>query len=245
MAEDKNISLSVVPESLEKLIDNAIGELSKSMGKSFEDIWELVIGNRLHYARKKQEDKYEREYKEKLEEYKKEIEKETNKICEEKQVAPDFYTISSLLEDSEFCLRSDVVRGMFARLIASSMNKETKDYVHPIFGHILKHMDHNDAIVFETIASGYSKHLKEINSRVKVEFSVRVLLQLGLINVGTEQVMKTVMYGNIEIEQKDPYGENDEYIRSLFGDEGVFLSKLLSHGFHLTELGKQFAKLCL
>lgn len=222
-----------------------IQHTSKCIGKTFEDIWELIIGNRLHYARKKQEYKYEQQYKKELRKYKEEIEKEINKICEEKQVTPEFHTISILLEDAELCLDSKVIRSMFAKLIASTMNEDTKEYVHPIFGHILKHMDHNDAIVFETISAGYSKHLEEVNSRVKVEFSVRVLMQLGLIYIGGKHSVLDPFYGYVEDIKKDTYEDCNKYLENLFGAEGIWLSQLLSQGFNLTELGRQFAKLCL
>lgn len=243
MSEGKNINISSVSNSVDKLIENVASKPSKCIGQTFEDIWELLIGNRLHYARKNQEYVYQQNFELKMKKFQKEIQEEIEKIDESKRVAPDFQTIAILLQDLEYCIERDFIRRRFAKLIASTMNKDKNEHVHPIFGHILKHMNCNDAVIFEVIALGSSKNLTEINSRVQVEFSVRVLLQLGVISIGRNRAVMSPIYGKVQ--QINATHENDEYVNKIFKQDIESLEKMLVDNFVLSEIGKKLGEICL
>lgn len=241
MSEEKNINVSPIPKSIDNLVQNTLTKPSECIGQTFEDIWEIVIGNRLHYKRKIQEATFNAKYEEKVKEFHKEIEIEAAKIPESKNVPPDFQTISIVLQDAEWSIDSENIRKMFAKLVAATMNEDVAERVHPIFGHILKHMNCNDAVVFEIIATGETKHLLEITRRKKIEFSIRVLLSLGLIVVGEKRKIRNPIYGDIPLYKSTL--QYEEELNKLLHDK-YLLEELLRSGFTLSEIGEELARIC-
>lgn len=72
------------------------------------------------------------------------LQKEVASISENNICEPDFQTISTAFENAKHC-DSDELRELFANLIASSINIEKKDDVHPSFSEIIKQMSPLDA----------------------------------------------------------------------------------------------------
>ena len=178
MAEDKNISFSVVPKFADKTLENILIEPSKSIGNTFSDIWYLTLGGAIGQAAQKRKMKYAKE----LERYKEEIEIEISKIPESDVVEADMQIVGYVLESSKYCADKQELRGLFAKLIASSMDLKKVEFVHPIFTDIISKMTEIDAIVFKAIATGNYNYDNEINNK-SLLLSIVTLNQTGVINI--------------------------------------------------------------
>ena len=105
-------------------------------------------------------------------------------------------------------------------------------------------MSPTDAVLFEAIALGHLDNLPEIESRKKIEFSVRVLMNLGLITIGSRKVVKAPFFGDVVLQKKiHEYEEDIENLFALLKDMEMIRHALTSN-FRLTEIGEKFAKIC-
>lgn len=80
-----------------------------------------------------------------LEKYAKEVAKNIEKIPEENIKEPKMSVVGPALEASKFYMEEDEIRSMFAKLIASSMDKIQSDNIHPSFVEMIKMLSPLDA----------------------------------------------------------------------------------------------------
>ncbi len=144
---EKNINISFVPEFVETALENVLEEPSKSIGDTFSDIWYLVLGGSVGQLAQKRKMKYAYE----LEKYKQKISEEIEKIPIQDRVDADIQIIGYILDASKYCVGKKELRDMFAKLIATSMKKNTHEYVKPIYIDIVSKMTVNDAKLFAKV----------------------------------------------------------------------------------------------
>lgn len=175
MSEDK--SPLQIPEFIEKGLENMMDEPSKRIGKTFADIWDLVLGTTIEYKANIKKLKYAVEY----EKYKEKIEQEIERIPIQNRCSPDLQIIGSALEASKYCVDKEELRDLFAKLIASSINVEKRQVVHPMFIDILHGMSWLDACIFDDIA--FEKMSEKILNVTPEELalSFATLVQLGIL----------------------------------------------------------------
>ncbi|HQC68355.1 MAG: hypothetical protein BWX97_00105 [Firmicutes bacterium ADurb.Bin146] len=77
--------------------------------------------------------------------------KKLKNIDKDKIVTPEAYIAVPALQSISYSMDSDVLRDLYANLLAKAMNKDYKEQVHPSFVEIIKQMDPNDAIIFKSI----------------------------------------------------------------------------------------------
>lgn len=248
MSEDIHVDVSIGS----KLVDNAIGNLidkpTKSMGETFNDIWFLTLGGPIGNLAAKRKLKYAME----LEKYKEDIEKEIELIPAGKRTEGDIYFIGMVLESSKYCAEKETLRKMFAKLIASSMNLDKKEYVHPIMVNIIRQLAPLDAFLFNEIA-GIKSDASIETSAYNLTISFSALEQLGLIepknqkDKGKNSLLFDAIYdfkgfgkaigkNNVQMKIKDitvKISSNDK--------KGMDLTER----FKLTKLGDTFKDLCL
>lgn len=83
--------------------------------------------------------------------------KETEKILESKLknanpediLTPEPYIAVPTLQYISYCMDSEQLRNMYANLLASSMNKKTKNRVHPGFSEIIKQLSSDEAKILK------------------------------------------------------------------------------------------------
>lgn len=83
--------------------------------------------------------------------------KETEKILEKKLknvkpediLTPEPYIAVPTLQYISYCMDSNQLRNMYANLLASSMNKNTKNRVHPGFSEIIKQLSSDEAKILK------------------------------------------------------------------------------------------------
>lgn len=204
-----------LPESIDKAVSNAVEKPTKEVGDIFNDLLYLVFGG-VHFNAEKRRIKY----KYALEELEKSCKKKIDAIPLENRVEPNTQNVCQALEDAKYCVENEEIREMFANLIASTMNSQTSNGVHPSFSVILKQMTSNDANFFrlfrcdpkiaicsyriEYQSGGYSSllekvYLKNENSSLDEANSnaliLSVLERLGLIRLSLfESLIKEGIY---------------------------------------------------
>lgn len=141
---EKSNSLINLPDSVDKAINNLTDYPTKNMGQTFGDIWYLVFGGISHAA-----DKKRMKYAADLEKYHKELNEGINNIPEDKRVEPSMQVTAQALENSKYCVSSEILRQMFVKLITGTMHKDLEPHVHPSFPEILKQLSENDAQVLK------------------------------------------------------------------------------------------------
>lgn len=96
------------------------------------------------------------------------VREKAEKIPEEKLTEPEPYVAIPAVQQLSYCYDSEVLREMYANLLVSSMNTDTKQAVHPSFVDIIKQLTPDEA-----------KLLKSIKNNTSYIPLVDLLIQLG------------------------------------------------------------------
>lgn len=213
---EKTITLlnAEMPESVDKALTNLTEQPTKAVGNTIADIWFLVFGGIGHLAEKRK-----LRYAAELEKYSNELKEKVENIPGEKRVEADMQIVAPALEASKYCVEKEELRSMFVNLIASSMNSDKMNDVHPIFTDIICKLSPIDATLFKTLTNiGSTDSLLDINECIfwkisvnRISFSLAVLEQLGLITFGEskkenndnwkmneENIFLTLFYNNVQ-----------------------------------------------
>ena len=253
------IDVNVLPKSIDNAITNVFDDITKQIGKVLVDSFYLKFGSKSYLAEKRRLlEKYG------LIEFEKLLKTIIENIDPEKLVSPDFQTIHLALNNAEFCLSSETLRGMFANLIASSCNSDTTDFVHPSFSEIIKQMSPFDAkflqyfvttkpemvISYEFIHSTSHESYTRLNyiideypdfdEIIKVSLAFSSLSRLGILAIHDDAM--AFMLSDTQFEKSSFY-LNCEAERIAQGDYKN--SRLLGKTAIITPLGQSFIKSCL
>ena len=171
--------------------------------ESINQIWTLTLGRFLDDAYQK----YKIEQAANLEKYANEVKSGIEKIPEENIQEPKMSVVGPALEASKFYIEEDEIRGMFAKLIASSMDKTQSINIHPSFVEIIKVLSPLDAKNLYSLYHGgdetiskirvtnkengnYTDHFNHIflgnpecQDNNLIEFSIDNLIRLKLVDV--------------------------------------------------------------
>ena len=255
MSEDKSINISAVPEFVDKTLENVLEEPSKVIGTTFSDIWYLTLGGPIGHLADKRKIKYAKD----LQIYKEMIEMEINRIPAENRVEADIQIVGPALEASKYCAEKEKLREMFAKLIASSMDCEKRDKIHPILCHILGGMTPFDAEIFKQIC-----HIGDFNipvlwkKREELTLSLQVMIRLGIIkkklnsdsNIDEfldnnfEKVKMYNLLGSLLDTEERSFEKNWSYQKEYWDNDILFQSYVLGF-FELTNIGKILKDICL
>lgn len=128
--EDKTLEINIIP----KFLDEALTPIARESGERLSDIVSLVFTPII--KAKAVRDKN-------LENFLKELDKEVKKIPEDNIQEPPIHIVAPILEDvSKYYCDESYLRSMFVKLIASSMNNNSR--VHPSFTDIIKQLSRYD-----------------------------------------------------------------------------------------------------
>lgn len=151
MSEDKKIN--IIPQAIENALENLTDPPSRGIGNTLSDIWYLIFGGYFGLAAEKKRIKYSVE----LEKYKKEIEEKILSIPQNKRREADFQLIGQTLDASKFCVDKEEIRKMFVNLLASTINDEKYDSVHPSYAEILKELSRDEALLLKYISENMKR----------------------------------------------------------------------------------------
>lgn len=118
------------------------------------------------------------------------VQKKAAKIPEEKLSEPEPYVAIPAIQQLSYCFNSEELREMYANLLVSSMNTDTKKQVHPSFVDIIKQLSPDEA-----------KLLKAISSRSNGAMSYFPLIDLRL-KLGSNQGYTTILHNFTNIGDK-------------------------------------------
>lgn len=171
--------------------------------ESLTQIWTLTLGRFSDDAYQK----YKIKQAANLEKYANEVKSGIEKISEENIQEPKMSVVGPALEASKFYIEEDEIRGMFAKLIASSMDKTQSINIHPSFVEIIKVLSPLDAKNLYSLYHGgdetiskirvinkengnYTDHFNHIflgnpecQDNNLIEFSIDNLIRLKLVDV--------------------------------------------------------------
>jgi len=180
----------------------AVGAL-KGPIESLTQIWTLTLGRFSDDAYQK----YKIKQAANLEKYANEVKSGIEKIPEENIQEPKMSVVGPALEASKFYIEEDEIRGMFAKLIASSMDKTQSINIHPSFVEIIKVLSPLDAKNLYSLYHGRDETISKIRVTNKengiytdhfnhiflgnpecqdnnlIEFSIDNLIRLKLVDV--------------------------------------------------------------
>lgn len=191
------------------------------------------------------------------------VEEKAAKIPEDKLTEPEPYVAIPAVQQLSYCYDSEELRNMYANLLVSSMNQDTKLAVHPGYTSIINQLSPLDIRVLERMKSrgtilslvsiqlrfpnksfielvrDYAIELKDVVSDLKILCATLQNLQrLGLIKVRYDQQVKPD-------ESYDVYLTDSVYLEQsqYFIDSGNQL-KLERGLIEFTEFGSAFCKVC-
>ena len=262
--ENKTVGIEInVPECLNEAAGNLANPLTKSVGQTMADIWDIVFGGVGEFAERKR-----LQHAHKLEQFKAELERKVDSIPPEKLVPPDTQVVAGALSDARYCVEKDELRQMFSNLIAASLNSDTVHDVHPSFSNIIRRMSPFDANILLrfrkdsqkpivhfvlNLKSGRTVTLRqniissELNSdNLRQESrSLEVLKSLGLIDIDfSRQLADDIEYDAFLTNPLYVALKNDpETVRTIHPDYTRI--ECMKGIVSLTDLGKQFLKVCL
>lgn len=184
-------------------------------------------------------------------------------VSEEKIVPPENYVAVPALQQISYCFDSDELREMYANLLASSMNIDTKYSVHPSFVDIIKQLTPDEAKLLKKLSSQNSYPLIDVVLRKKNGGYITLVHNFTDIaeNVcdcpseifsyldNFERLkLITIPYG-IYLNAEELYKELEEHVfvkkmlnKTVEEDEKIEIKK---GKFELTAFGKNFIKVCL
>ncbi len=176
-------------------------------------------------------------------------------ICE-----PDFQTMSTAFENAKHC-DSDELRELFASLIASSINIEKKDDVHPSFSEIIKQLSPLDARNLKLFKNADGLPISQYRVRNE-DGSYDILMSnvfLGKIGENVDLTAQSASITNLqrlgllEVTYRSKfanpirYDEAETLLQALFSDEiKPNEARELKKGIvRKTPLGEKFVNACI
>ena len=126
--------------------------------ESINQIWTLTLGRFSDDAYQK----YKIKQAANLQKYANEVKSGIEKIPEENIQEPKMSVVGPALEASKFYIEEDEIRGMFAKLIASSMDNSKSADIHPSFSEMIKMLSPLDAQNLQTLYQSGDETISKI-----------------------------------------------------------------------------------
>ena len=245
-----------LPEMLIEPVNKLLVPVASSAGQTLQDAWELAFGGFGSFVEKKRAERMHN-----VEAFKKSLQNEVAAIPADQVCEPKLSVIGPALEASKYYLEEPELREMFAKLIASSMNTDTSELVHPSFTEIIKQMTPLDAQIlveiqsiapiaeyltsdpdgglFTAITNVFLNH-PTVKDEEKTSISITSLARLGLVSVDYTKRLEKDLY--TKFEQTPFYKDLQAEIQNRYPN----LSSSVHPGVvQLTPLGHAFKAVCL
>lgn len=256
-----NIQDELVDKALEVTVENAVAKPATTVGQAIDGLLLAVFSPLIKYDIKKGAE---------IEAYKQKIINEVSKVPDGNLIDPPLCLVGPALEASKYYIEEDVIRNMFAKLIASSMNSETQPKAHPSFVEIIKQLSPLDASNLKIIAENTTLPLAEyqlhnspkeiyttqytnvfLSNPISHDISVQAasitnLVRLGLVHIDYE---KSLVDCDYSVFKKEPiYIDLSRNLASRYPDDSGEVydtAKIINGTVTTTPLGEIFTSLCL
>lgn len=246
-----------------------MGEVSDCLtllSRPINEIWDATIGSYIGYWA----DKHRFDRQKKFEDYKLKIMAECAKIPKDMAKEPKMSIVGPALDASRFYIDEEVLREMFAKLIANSMNIEKNKFVQSAFVEIIKQMSPLDATILKTFANNKQqpiaqvidyrteKNQKEHNTYIillnllyfmpdiicstKPEIVANAVSINNLSRLGL--IEYTISEGGVQFNDKELYANLDNFVEQNIKSE-VHFASIIRGIVHTTDFGDNFIRACL
>lgn len=158
---------------LTKTVETALEKPATTIGDLINGIMLAIFTPLLKYNVRKEAE---------IQNYKQLILNEVSRIPKENLIEPPLNIIGPAIEASKFYIENDEIRGMFAKLIASSMNSETANMAHPAFIEVIKQLSPFDAHNLKLFSSKRNYPIVKYNIADKNNNSVDISNHIFLGN---------------------------------------------------------------
>lgn len=207
-----------------------------------------------------------------VEETKKLLEEKLKNISSDHIVTPDAYVAVPAIQNISYCMDNEVLRDMYANLLAKSMIDSEKSNVHPSYVDIIKQLTPDEAKLLHYISSNYLhasiptislrrvnsrgegfnlyRHFSDVGEKARCEKPFNILAMFdNLVRLG---ILEFSQFGE-QLVNNDLYIalSNNPYIvllktRILAANNDEYNTIKDEKGFvTLTEFGRQFCKTCV
>ena len=168
MNKVKGINISL---DLNKVIDQTLAPVATTASQTLISAWNLSFGYIDHINQKAQlKRKFE------LDQFRREIERMANAIPTDNFLEPELSKVGPVLEASKYYFEEEDIRLMFAKLIASSMDKTKVKDVYPSFSEVIKQMSKLDAQNLNIIYNSKDYKTKLCQIRIPISTGGGLLL---------------------------------------------------------------------
>jgi hypothetical protein len=199
-----------------------------------------------------------------IEETKKLLEKKLANVAEDKITEPESYVAVPAIQQLSYSLDSEDLREMYANLLASSMNIETKTSVHPAFVDIIKQLCPDEAKLLKYLSDKEDQPLIDIHliQSKNREYSISLQNFTSIADGICENSLKISFYLDnlarlklLDISDDRSLADDSEYkplenhplvkqIMNVQLPEGKSY-EIKRHSFKLTAFAFDFIKVCL
>ena len=234
---------------------------------SFNDLWDGAIGHRIKAWSE------ERKIKafDNLNKLKEDVALKLNKIPQENLKDPEVSIVGPALESAKYYCDEDILRQMFANVIASSMDNRISSKVHQSFVEVIKQMSPMDATLLKLFLAEPRLPIADINLKLESNgiiplfqfyfldpsngaddivsnaISISNLIRLGILSTPGELSSFTdkSRYSQLESGSAINTFKNQYPIGQPFGDS-IIKEVNLKHSFiGLTPYGTSFVSICV
>lgn len=254
------IDLPDVPDSVDNAVKNLSDIPTKNIGQTFGDLWYLVFGGISHAA-----DKKRMKYATDLEKYHQELTQSIDQIPNDKRTEPSIQVTAQALENSKYCVSSELLREMFVKLISGSMNIDKKALVHPSFPEIIKQLSERDALLLKDIYSSSKPALPIVTIGIRsndngynvIHSNVFISKTLNFSTYDYMLSLSSLQHANLISISYDTWINDEKSYEDLKNtSEYLQVKEILSHTnqskpylkkgmVQLTHLGRAFCSICV
>lgn len=204
------MEINIVP----KFLDEALTPVAKEAGERLADIISLVFTPVIKAKAKRDKN---------IEMFLKELEKEVDKIPEDKIKDPSLHIIAPILEDVfKYYHEEDYLRIIFAKLIASSMDKD--NVIHPSYVDVIRQLSRYDIAVLRN----FFILIEVISPEISYHFSY-YMLEVYYVKGVFDWTSSTLMFAKNKEHYNIIRGEQD-FISSILNLERLGLIKIKDTG---------------
>ena len=151
------------------------------------------------------------------------VQEKAAQIPAEKLTEPEPYVAIPAVQQLSYCYDSEELREMYANLLASSMNTDTKQAVHPSFVDIIKQLSPDEAKLLRIISDKSGTHSKTMKYIPLIDLQVQ--LGNGRGHVGLLRNYTSIGDGVCEVSQNiSAYIENLDRLKLICILEDIHLT---------------------
>lgn len=193
------------------------------------------------------------------------VKEKAKQVPEEKLAEPEPYVALPAIQQLSYCYDSEALRDMYANLLLSSMNTDTKALVHPAFVDIIKQLTPDEAKLLKSleVSSGYVPVMDLELDLGKGNGRIPILRNYSVAGRGVcenpEQIcsylenldrLKIIeLYNDIHVMDDGKYDDirNDPYykLRAGIHTSGEIKVHEKKRAFRITDFGIMFIKTCV